>query len=76
MNLVHNERIKLTATWFNGLATASIAAGLFAPLAALAYGITELRIAWFYVIGLTVLCIGVGTLLHWAGRRFLGRLLE
>ncbi len=37
MHLIHNERTKLTATWLNTLATAFLAAGLFAPLAALAY---------------------------------------
>jgi hypothetical protein len=44
MFLVHNERTKLTATWLNALATALIAAGLFAPFAALFYGLTELRV--------------------------------
>lgn len=76
MNLVHNERIKLTATWFNGLATAFMAAGLFAPLAALAYGIAELRIGPVSIALVIGLCIGVGVLLHSFGRLFLGRLRE
>jgi hypothetical protein len=76
MSLVHNERTKLTATWISGLATAFIAAGLFAPLAALAYGITELRIGWSYVIAIVAVCIGVGSLLHWTGRLVLGSLRE
>ena len=44
MHLVHNERTKLTATWINTLATALVAAGFFAPVAALAYGISPLPI--------------------------------
>ena len=49
MSLVHNERTKLTAAWFNTLATALMAAGLFAPVAALLYGLTELRVELFGV---------------------------
>jgi hypothetical protein len=37
MFLVHNERTKLTATWLNTLATALIAAGVFAPAVAALY---------------------------------------
>lgn len=76
MHLVHNERTRLTATWFNGMAVAFIAAGLFAPLAALAYGITEWRIEAGYVLGLIVICMGVGLLLHLVGRLVLGGLRE
>ena len=76
MSLVHNERTKLTATWVSGLATAFIAAGLFAPAAALAYGIAELRIGLFAIALIIGLCIAVGVLLHWAGRFILGRLIE
>jgi hypothetical protein len=76
MHLVHNERTKLTATWCSALATAFIAAGLFAPLAALAYGITELRLAPVYVAVMIGICVGLGLLLHIVGRLFLGRLRE
>ena len=38
MFLVHNEQTKLTAAWLNTLATALVAAGTFAPFAALFYG--------------------------------------
>lgn len=44
MHLVDNERIKLTATWFNTLSTALIAAGVFAPAAAMAIGFPQLPI--------------------------------
>ena len=58
MFLVHNERTKLTATWFNGLATALIAAGFFAPLAALFYGLTELRIGARGIVVMGTVCLG------------------
>jgi hypothetical protein len=38
MLLVINERFKPTASWFNTLATALVAAGAFAPAAAAFYG--------------------------------------
>ena len=76
VSLIHNERTKLTATWFNGLATALVAAGGFAPLAAMAYGISELRLGALYVVAVMLSCAGGGLFLHWVGRGFLGRLRE
>ena len=38
MSLVHNERVKLTAAYLNTGAGACFAAGVVAPLAALAFG--------------------------------------
>ena len=38
MSLVHNERLKLTATYLNTGAGACFAAGVVAPIAALAFG--------------------------------------
>jgi hypothetical protein len=76
MSLVHNERTKLTATWFSGLATAFIAAGLFAPAAALAYGIAELRVGPLSIAFAVGVCIAVGAFLHWTARLILGRLIE
>jgi hypothetical protein len=74
--LVHNERTKLTATWFNGLATALIAAGFFAPVAALFYGITELRIGLNGVITMALVCLLGGVFQHTIGRIVLKRLRE
>jgi hypothetical protein len=76
MHLIHNERTKLSATWFNTLATALLAAGGFAPLAALLYGIADMRLERAYVFVLATLCGGGGVCLHLVGRRFLGRLRE
>jgi Na+/melibiose symporter-like transporter len=76
MFLVHNERTKLTATWFNGLATALIAAGFFAPLAALFYGLTELRIGARGIVVMGTVCLAGAAFLHWTGRALLKRLRE
>ncbi len=76
MFLVHNERTKLTASWFNALATALIAAGFFAPAAALLYGLSTLAIGLEYMIALTLGCLGLGVGIHMIGRAVLGRLRE
>lgn len=39
MSLIGNERVKLTATFLNGMAIAAVAAGGIAPLAAYTYQI-------------------------------------
>ena len=76
MSLIHNERTKLTATLFNTMATAFVAAGLFAPVAAIVYGISDLRIGKVYIATLFLVCGIVGAALHWAGRAMLGSLRE
>jgi hypothetical protein len=76
MNLVYNERIKHLSSWFNALATALLAAGVFAPGAALLYGIADPRIGPAYIIVLGVSCLSGGVGLHFAGRAMLGRLRE
>jgi hypothetical protein len=76
VSLIHNEQTKLTATFFNSLATTLVAAGGFAPLAAMAYGISALHIEGSYVAVLVVVCAVIGGSLHWVGRRILGSLRE
>ncbi len=76
MSLVHNERTKLTATWFNALATALVAAGLFAPLAALFYGLAEIRVGLLGVATTALVCHAGGLALHLIGWGLLGRLRE
>lgn len=39
MSLLHNERVKLTASWLNTLATATATVGVLAPLASVVYGV-------------------------------------
>jgi hypothetical protein len=59
MSLIHNERIKLTATYFNGIAIAIFAIGGLAPviagLSATGVGITArtalLVLSCFFVFG-------------------------
>jgi len=76
MSLVHNERTKLTAAWLNALATALIAAGAFAPLAALLYGLTSTPLDRTYLAVAAVAALIVGLGAHLVGRAFLGRLRE
>ena len=76
MHLVHNERMKLRAAWFNTMATALVAAGLFAPLAAMLYGLTDLRVGLFNVVATALVCVAGGCLLHLIGWTVLGRLRE
>jgi hypothetical protein len=76
MNLIENERTKLTAGLFNTLAAALVTAGLFAPGAAVAYGISDLRIGRVYVASLVFVCVFGAAFLHWIGRGYLGRLRE
>jgi hypothetical protein len=74
--VVHNERIKLMATWFNALATALIAAGFFGPLAALVYQVVPLNIGAVYLMGIAFGCFVLGIAIHLVGRAVLGRLRE
>ena len=72
MHLVHNERTKLTAAWRNTLATALVAAGFFAPVAAVIYGISQLAIGTGYVMAMASGCLVLGAALHLLGRAVLG----
>jgi hypothetical protein len=76
VSLIHNERTKLAATLFNTMAAALIAAGLFAPAAAMAYGISDLHIESTYVAMFVVGCGCGAAILHWIGRVLLGSLRE
>ena len=76
MHLVHNERVKLTAGWFNTLATALLAAGAFAPAAALFYGLSTPVIGAGFMFATVLACIVIGVGLHLLGVRLLGRLRE
>jgi hypothetical protein len=39
MSLIDNERVKLTATWLNTLASATATVGVLAPVASIVYGV-------------------------------------
>ena len=72
MNLIHNERTKLTATWLNGLATAAVAVGSIAPSIAAVSG----TISPILAAGLALFWLFVGVGLHFTARAVLGRLKE
>ena len=76
MFLVQNERAKLTANWLNTLATATIAAGVFAPLAAVIYGVSQPPAFRIPLAAMAAACFVFGTFLHVLGRLVLGRLQE
>lgn len=76
MFLVHNERTKLTSAWLNALAAALIAAGVFAPVVALVYGLSQMPQNGLQLSLVILLCIAGGVFLHWMGRAVLGRLRE
>jgi hypothetical protein len=74
--LIANERTKLTANWLNALATALVAAGVFAPAAALLYGLSQLSLNRLQLAVVAAGCFLGGAFLHWLGRLVLGRLRE
>jgi len=76
MLLVHNEQTKLTAAWLNTLATALVAAGTFAPFAALLYGFSSTNKDHWLLSAVAGLCLVGGIALHIGGRVFLRRLHE
>ncbi len=77
MNLVHNERIKLTATCLNALAVTMVATGVVAPMVAIVFGF---QAAGTLSKGTFVLAAGawfvLGAVLHLLARQILGRLRE
>lgn len=74
MSLVHNERVKLTATFLNTLASASVVAGGISPLVALVYGFGATSLAGWLIAMVAVMWIFVGVGLHLFARVILGRL--
>ncbi len=74
MYLVHNEQTKLTAAWLSTLATALVAAGTFAPFAALVYGFSSTTPDRWFLAALAGLCFAGGIALHMGGRVVLRRL--
>jgi len=60
----------------NALATASVAAGLFAPAAALLYGLSDLTIGAAFLVAVALGCPALGLTLHVGGLVVLRRLRE
>jgi hypothetical protein len=74
--LVHNERVKLTANVLNSASTACLTVGAIAPLAALIYasGTMTLSLSFFVIAGLSWLLAAAA--LHLFARETLGGLHE
>jgi hypothetical protein len=73
---VRNERRKLTASWFNAIATALMAAGVFAPAASQIYGFGLNRVDQTLVLASSTVCVVLSLGLHLVGRQVLGGLEE
>jgi hypothetical protein len=76
MFLVHNERTKLTANWLNTLATALVAAGVFAPGAAVLYGLSSLTFGGGFILAVLLGCMALGVAIHLIALRLIGRMHE
>jgi hypothetical protein len=74
MSLVHNERVKLTATFLNTLASASVVAGGITSVIALLYGFGATNLSGWLVALFTAMWILVGAGLHMCARFLLGRM--
>lgn len=73
MTLIHNERTKLLANPLDRASTASIAAGLIAPVVSMLNGGSPLHISWLAILS-SVVWILSAFALHMAARHVLGRL--
>jgi hypothetical protein len=76
MFLIHNERTKLTAAWLNTVATALMAAGAFAPMAAWLYGISAVPVGVSYFAVIAFTCVLAGGGLHVLALALLRRLRQ
>jgi hypothetical protein len=69
-----NERIKITATWFNGAAVAALAVGCFAPIVAYVTSSTHVPLGDLNLLVAGWLALSVS--LHFAARIVLRRIEE
>jgi uncharacterized membrane protein YoaK (UPF0700 family) len=74
MKTIHNERVKLSATFLYGTAIAIFAVGVFAPTV---QAMREAAPEPWHTTGLIVLvCLGLSAALHFGARWMLGGLIE
>jgi len=71
--IIHNERLKLAATFLNGLGIALFAVGGLAPVFSNLYGPNP---PGFLLIFVSVICFASAFALHYAGSRLLKDLRE
>lgn len=74
-NLIHNEQVKLTATWLNSIASGTMLVGTVAPVAAMLYGTATPKGGILAVLG-GVLFLFCGIGLHIQARRIVKGLRE
>ncbi|HEX8165479.1 MAG TPA: amino acid transporter protein [Beijerinckiaceae bacterium] len=74
MSLVENEQAKLTATYLNGIAVAIAAVGGIAP--GVAFLVQDTGPGAARVTFISLVCLSVSGVLHYAARRVLRRLRE
>ncbi len=73
MSLIHNERIKLLATYLNGLAIAVFAVGALAPIFSNLYGSSSGGQSR-PVIAVAMICVVLSAALHFIASLILRRL--
>ncbi|WP_048710768.1 hypothetical protein [Microvirga massiliensis] len=77
MSLIHNERVKLSASALNGVGVAMIAAGFVTPLVAMTFDVPGSAARGALVTTLAALAwLVAGVSLHLLARRLLGGLQE
>ena len=69
-----NERIKITATWFNGASVAALAVGCFTPIVAYVTSSAHIPLADLNLLVTAWLFMSIS--LHLAARRVLRRIEE
>jgi hypothetical protein len=74
MSLVDNERVKLTATWLNTLASATF--GVLAPLASFVYGLGQSPLSVSGSLVAMVIWFSAALALCLGARRVLGGLVQ
>ena len=76
MNLITNERTKLTANWMNALGSGVIITGVVAPSVALLFQIgNPFHVPAWVIVAASMVWLFVGIALHYLARRMLGRLI-
>ncbi len=71
LDTIHNERVKLMATWMNNVGVGCVIAGFLAP--SIGAATLELpKAAWLILV--QMIWIPIGVALHFMGRRILGGL--
>ena len=67
MSLIHNERVKLSATYLNGVAIAVFALGSLAPLFSYIYSAEATQPPWVTAV-VSIICAFVSAAIHYGAR--------